>query len=404
MPEFNYVGIDRQGKKTTGKAEASNEGELRMLLRGQGIRPTRVSKAGVFDTDLGSLFTGGKIGKIPNDHLAVFTRQLHVLISSGIPLVQALEILGEQSSEPNLKRLIPIVKEQVSGGAFFWESLNKNAQAFPKIFISLVRAAETSGAMETILDRLAKYLETSNRLMKMVKGAMIYPIAVCSVGIGVVWAMLTFVIPKFKELIDNAGGELPLPTKIVIDISNFLNNNFFEIIGVAVAVIFLGLKYFRSKEGRSVRDRIFFHLPVFGQIVKKAGVSRFTRTLSILLTAGVTLIEAIDICKDTIDNAVLEDAVSTIRKDIEGGKTLGGILANISVFPKMAVHMITVGEGTGNLEKMLEKVADIFESDVETLVEGMSKLIEPFVLVLLGGMIAAIMVAMYLPIFKMAGG
>ncbi len=404
MPEFTYVGVSRQGKKVQGKAHAANEGELRMLLRGQGVRPTRIGKVSVLNADLAMLFSGGKIGRIPVGPLAIFTRQLHILVSSGIPLVQSLEILQEQVVDPNLKRLIPLVKEEVSGGSFLWEALNKNSQAFPRIYISLIRAAETSGAMESILNRLSKYLEDSQRLLKMVKSAMTYPLIVFSIGLLIVWGMLTFVIPKFKDLVVNSGGELPWPTQLVINISNFLNNNFLQFLGVLVVGFFLLRKYFLTKEGKAVKDRIVFRLPIFSELAKKAGVARFTRTMSILLASGVTLIDAIEICKETLDNAVLEEAVVNVRKSVEGGKAFGGTLALLPIFPKMAVHMISVGEATGNLEKMLEKVADVFESDVETMVEGMSKLVEPFILVFLGGMIAAIMIAMYLPIFKMAGG
>ncbi len=401
MPEFNYVGVDKSGKKVTGRVDVPSEGDLRMQLREQGIRPTQISRptAG----GLTGLFSVG-ILRVPTEAIVTFTRQLQVLIGSGIPLVQGLEILMDQSVNSNLKTIITTVREKVSQGAYFWESLSAYPQVFPKLYIALIRAGEASGSMDQMLKRVSRYLEDSERLKKMVKGAMMYPIVVCGIGVGVVAMMLIFVIPKFEEMLTNAGQELPLPTQIVIDSSHFLQNNLLVIFGGMIAAGYLGNRYFKSEEGRAVIDRIAFRLPLFGTLVQKSGIARFSRTLQTLLASGVNLIDAIDICKATIDNAVLEDAVSKIRSEIEAGKTLGMIIGKLDVFPKMAVQMISVGESTGNIDKMLEKVADFFEEEVEQLVAGMSKLIEPLVLVFLGTAVGGIMIAMYLPIFKLAGG
>ncbi len=404
MPQFHYSGVDRQGKKAEGQVEAASEGELRMLLRGQGVRPTRISRSGVLGSDIGTALRAGMGGgRVSMQELSVFTRQIHVLISSGVPLVQALEILCDQTSDRALRRILPVVKEKVSSGSFLWEALSQYPKSFPKIYISLIRAAESSGAMEGILDRLARYLESSSRIMKMVRGAMLYPGMISLVGLGVVWAMLTFVIPKFKDLLVSNGQELPGPTKVVIAISEFLNTYFVHVFGILVTLGFLIYRYFGSEEGRAFRDQVVIRLPIFGDIVRKAGVARFCRTMGTLLAAGVPLIEAIEICRDTIDQSVLEAALSNLRKEVEAGKSIGAVLSRIAVFPKMAVQMISIGEATGNMEKMLEKVADLFEADVENLAANIGKLIEPFVLVFLGGAIAAIMISMYLPIFKLAG-
>lgn len=400
-PEFIYSGVDKAGKKTEGKISAPNDGEARIILRGQGIRPTKLVKAGAMNMDLGNLFGGSGV---PTEQLVMMTRQLHVLITSGIPLVQGLEILADQQQKGTLKNILITVKEKVSGGMFFWESLASYPKAFPKIFIALIRAGESAGAMDQMLKRLTRYLDDADRLAKMLKSAMMYPIIVISIGIGVVSAMLIFVIPKFEELLASGGQSLPGPTQFVIDLSHFLVNNITVIIGSVVALAFFYKRFMGTEQGRQTKDRITFKLPLFGELAKKGGVARFSRTMSTLLSSGVNLIDAIEICHATIDNAVLEAAVVNIKSEIEGGKTLGQVVGRIEVFPRMAVQMITVGETTGNLDKMLERVADFYEQEVETLVGGITKLIEPLVLVFLGGTVGGIMIAMYLPIFKMAGG
>jgi len=319
-------------------------------------------------------------------------------------LVQGLEILTDQAGSVTLKNILLAVREKISQGGYLWESLSTYPNVFPKLYVALVRAGEASGALDQMLKRLARYLEDSDRLQKMLKSAMMYPIIVISIGVGVVALMLIFVIPKFEEMLTTAGQALPLPTQIVIDMSHFLVNNILFIIGGAGVGGYLARRYLKSTEGRALVDRITFRLPLFGPLAQKSGIAKFSRTLQTLLASGVNLIDAIEICKATIDNSVLEDAVSKIRSQIEAGKTLATVIASVGVFPKMAVQMIGVGESTGNMDRMLEKVADFYEGEVETLVGGLTKLIEPLVLVFLGGAVGGIMIAMYLPIFKMAGG
>ena len=255
-----------------------------------------------------------------------------------------------------------------------------------------------------MLKRLSRYLEDAERIQKQIKSAMIYPTAVLTIGALVVGVMLTLVIPKFEEMLKGNNQELPLPTQIVITASHFMINNIAVILGGGSVLIYLLLRYFRSVEGRAVRDRMFFSMPIFGPIIKMAGIARFCRTLQTLLTSGVNLIDAIEICRSAIDNVVLEEATAKIRTDIEGGQTLGMSIKKITVFPKMTYQMIQVGESTGSLDKMLEKIADFYEADVESLVAGLSKLIEPVILVFLGGTVGGMMMAMYLPIFKLASG
>ena len=400
MVEFTYEGVDKSGKRVSGKLDVANEGDLRMTLRNQGVRPTRIKKTTALNTDIGALF---KSGSVPTMQVVVFTRQLHVLINSGIPLLQSLEILVEQSSHPGMQKVLSDVKERVSRGTYLWESMAVYPRVFSKLYVALVRAGEASGSLDQMLKRLSRYLEDSERLKKQIKSAMMYPIIVMTIGISVVAVMLVFVIPKFEDMLKSSNQSLPFATQLVINTSHFLVNNIgFFVLGGGLG-IYLLLKYFRSDEGRAFRDRLFFRVPIFGPIMQMASVARFARTLQTLLASGVNLIDAIEICRAAIDNVVLEEATAKIRSDIESGLTLGMSIKKLKVFPKMTFQMIQVGESTGSLDKMLDKIADFYESDVESLISGMSKLIEPLILVFLGGAVGGMMLAMYLPIFKLAG-
>lgn len=403
MPEFSYQGVDKAGKKTSGTLNAPTEGDLRMLLRNQGIRPIRIALVSLARRDLGGFFKPGGLS-VPVAEVVNFTRQLQVLIGSGIPLVQSLEILSEQAISAGLKNVATAVKVRVSEGSYLWEALSAYPKTFPKLYVALIRAGESSGSMDQMLKRLSRYLEDADRLRKMLKSAMMYPAIVISIGIVVIAAMLAFVIPKFEEMLSSSGQELPGPTQFVINLSHFMVNNFLFIIAATALAAWLAARYAKSKEGRLVIDQLVFRLPLFGTLVQKAGVARFCRTMQTLLSSGVNLLDAFDICRATMDNAVLEEAVAGIRAEVEAGKTLGSVFGSITVFPKMAVQMISVGESTGALDKMLEKVADFYEAEVEIMVNGLTKLIEPLVLVFLGGTVGGLMIAMYLPIFKMAGG
>lgn len=402
MSEYTYTGISKDGQKVTGSINAPTEGELRMMLRTQGIRPTQIRR-GSGGTKATQGFFKSQGPSVPGEVLLIFTRQLYVLVSSGIPLIQSIETLADQAAHPGLRTVLNQIKERVSAGAYFWESLSAYPKAFSKLYVSLIRAGEASGALDEMLRRLTGYLEDANRLRKLLKGAMIYPVAVVFVGIGVIAAMLIFVIPKFEELLRTSGQTLPAPTQFVIDMSNFVVNNIVVIVGGTAVSAVLGWKYFQSPEGRAFLDRTFYNFPVFGPLMQKGAVARFARTMQTLLASGVSLLDAIDICRATIDNAVVEQAVGKIRSEVEAGNRLGSVINKIDVFPKMAVQMISVGEASGSLDQMLEKVADFYEAEVEAMVGGLSKLIEPFILVFLGGTVGGLLIAMYLPIFKMAG-
>lgn len=403
MADYTYTGIDKTGKAISGKISATSPNEVRMNLRALGIRPTKITKTGALNTDLSTLLKLAGGTTIPKNAIVIFTRQMHVLINSGIPLMQALEMLTEQAATPGMRLLLEGMKDRVAKGSYFWESLAAYPNNFPKLYIALIRAGEASGSLDQMLKRLSRYLEDSERMKKMIKGAMAYPIIVITLSIGVIFIMLAFVIPKMEEMLKGSKQELPEITQFIVNTSHFVVNNFLLIVGILVTSIVILLKYSKTHEGRAMMDQIFFRVPLFGNIMRLGGIARFCRTLQTLLISGVNLIDAIDICRQTIDNVVLERATSRIRTDIEKGQTLGMAISKIKEFPKMTYQMVQVGESTGSLDKMLEKIADFYEADVEALIAGISKMIEPLILIFLGGTVGTLLIAMYMPIFKMAG-
>lgn len=405
MPEYNYVAADRTGKKIEGKLEAANEGELRMTLRGQGLRPMRISKASMAQVDIGTYLRGmlGGGASVPTERLLNFIRQLHVMITSGVPLVQALDLFYDQESDPTLKSILAASRERIKGGSFLWESFAAYPNIFERVFVSLIRAGESSGTLDVMLKRVGKYLENSYRLKKLIKSSMTYPIAVVCIATGVVTLMLTMVIPKFEEMITGSGGVMPAPTQFVINLSHWMTNNFTYLIVAGVASFVLGRMYLKTKEGKIVFQKILLGLPLFGDMIIKGGVAKFSRTLSTLLASGVPMVDSLEICRSAAEHIAFEDAIGTIKKEVELGSSVANAMQRQKVFPKMATQMTSVGENTGNMDKMLEKVADFYEEEVESAIQGMMKLIEPFMLVFLGGIVGGLMIAMYLPIFQMAG-
>ncbi|MEN9723056.1 MAG: type 4 fimbrial assembly protein PilC [Pseudomonadota bacterium] len=410
MADFEYQGVDRSGKRVSGTLAAQSDGELRVMLRAQGVRPTKISKkAGAG----GGLLSGsrssekkGSAGGSTSLNLKqriLLTRQLQVMISSGIPLMQSLDILADQSADPAIRGMLAELRDRVSQGSFFWEALAGYPRSFSKIYVALVRAGEASGSLDIVLKRLTRYLEDSERLRKMLVGALTYPAIVSLVGLGVLVLMLVFVIPKFEEMLKSNNAELPLPTQIVIGASHFVGDHFLILGGAAAGLAFGVIRFVQTPEGKAVFDRTLLALPLFGSVVQKGAIAGFSRTMQTLLNAGVNLIDAVDIARDTIDNVVVAQAVGTIRGEVEMGKSLSTVLSGLTVFPKMASQMISVGEATGNLDKMLEKVADFYEAEVESAVGTVGKMIEPLILVVLGGAVAGMLIAMYLPMFKMAG-
>jgi type IV pilus assembly protein PilC len=397
MPVFKYEGVKRSGEQIKGTVSLPSENEVRIFMRQQGIRPTRIEGESVFNKEI-HLFGGG----VSDTEIAVMTRQLSVMVSSGVPLLQAFDILQQGEKNVKLKKTLVSVQESISAGSPLWEAMSKQKDIFNHLYIYLVRAGEMGGALDLILTRLAKYLDDNVRLVRMVKGAMIYPAAVLCVGFAVTFALLTFVVPQFETMITASGGELPALTKMVINISHFCSTYFLHIITIIGGGGFAFFRFIKSAEGKKVWDKFLLSLPVFGDLITKGATARFARTLGTMLTSGVNLIDAIEICKMTMDNTVIEEALAKVKTEISSGKTIALPLAQAKVFPGMVIQMINVGENTGTLDQMLIKVADFYEAEVEAAVAVMAKMIEPAVLVILGGIVAFILIAMYLPMFNMA--
>jgi type IV pilus assembly protein PilC len=405
MPEYFYVAADRGGKKIEGKMIASSEGELRMTLRGQGLRPVKITRPSVTQLDIGAFiaeFTGAA-SNVPLEVVMNFVKQLQVMISSGVPLVQALDLFHDQEANPTLKKIIGATKEKIKSGTFLWEALSVYPTVFEKVFISLIRAGESSGTLDVMLQRCGKYMEVSYKTKKMIKSAMMYPIIVLSLSFVIVIGMLYFVIPKFEEMIKSSGGQMPALTQMVLDLSHFVTANIFPLVGITVLGLYLGNLYIKSEEGKVVFQRTMLRIPLFGELIQKTGVARFCRTMSTLLMSGVPLVDSLEICRSAADHIAFEDAIQEMKKEIELGSTITSTMFKQKLFPKMATQMISVGENTGSLDRMMEKVADFYEEEVQNVVQSMMKLIEPIMLIVLGGLVGGLLIAMYLPIFQMAG-
>lgn len=400
MAQYQYVATNKDGESVQGSLEAGSESELRVALRSQNLRPTKINKAGSLTSMSGlNIFRV----RVSDAEVLLFTRQLAILINSGIPLVQGLEIIGGQVSSSKMRDIVSSIKDRVSSGSFLWESLKSYPEAFSSLYVSMVKAGESSGALDTILKRLMRYLEDIIKLKKLVKGAMVYPIAVVSIGVGVILVMLTFVIPKFEEMLLSSGQELPQLTQMVIDSSHFCSRNIGVILGGMIGIVILTRRYLETDEGRNFFDSLILNLPFIGNMALKVYVARFSRTMQTMLSSGINLLDSIEICKGAVGNRTFSAQLAKVRSEVESGKSMAVVLSKNSLFPSMMVQMVTVGETTGNLDQMLERVADYYEEEVTEIVSNLTKMIEPFILVGLGGMVAGLMIAMYLPIFKMAG-
>ena len=397
MPAFKYEGQKKNGEKVKGTVNLPSENEVRVFLRQQGIRPNKIEGESFFNQDFTLFGTGVK-----DMEIAVMTRQLSVMIGSGVPLLQAFDILQNGERNPRLKKALQEVAESISGGNPLWESMARQKGVFSHLYIYLVRAGEMGGALDIILSRLAKYLDDNVRLMRMLKGAMVYPGVVLAIGGLVTFGLLAFIVPQFEQMVTANGGELPALTKFVIELSHFVSGNILFIVGGVVGAIVAFKRITGTPGGRYAWHRFVMKTPVFGDLAIKGATARFTRTLGTMLTSGVNLIDAIDICRMTMNNAIVEEALIKVKEEISSGKTVAAPLAQAKIFPSMMIQMINVGENTGTLDQMLMKIAEFYEAEVEVVVGNLSKLIEPFVLVFLGGIVAFILVAMYLPVFNMA--
>ncbi|MBS0612453.1 MAG: type II secretion system F family protein [Proteobacteria bacterium] len=391
--QFVWEGTDRRGKKVRGKSLAANETTLRADLRRQGVAATRVK------TQRNTFKGGGKVN--PGD-IAIFSRQLATMLTSGIPLVQAFEIIGNGNEKPAMQKLILDIKSSVEGGSTLHESLAKHPLHFDDLFVNLVEAGEQAGALETLLDKIATYKEKTEALKKKIKKALFYPTAVLFVAIIVTVILLIFVIPQFESLFKGFGADLPAFTQMVINMSRFLQHNGLYVGAVAGGAIY-AFMYFkkRSKNMRRALDRMMLKFPIIGPILVKAAIARFARTLATMFAAGVPLVEAMESVAGATGNIVYEEATLRMKDEVATGQRLQRAMENTALFPNMVVQMIAVGEESGSLDTMSGKVADFYEAEVDNAVDAMSSLLEPLIMAILGVLVGGMVIAMYLPIFKL---
>jgi type IV pilus assembly protein PilC len=390
---FTWEGMDRKGTRVKGKSLAPDEAALRADLRRQGIAPSRVRKQS------NALKAGGKV--TPAD-IAVFSRQLATMLAAGIPLVQAFEIVGNGHDKPSMQRLILDIKADIEGGTSLHEALAKHPLYFDDLFVNLVEAGEQAGALENLLDKIATYKEKTEALKKKVKKALFYPAAVLVVAVVVSMILLIFVIPQFESLFKGFGADLPAFTQMVINLSRFVQDQ-----GVFIAMVIAGaiwaFIYFkkRSKAMRIFLDKAALKIPILGPILNKAAIARYARTLSTMFAAGVPLVEALDSVAGATGNIVYEQAVEKMRDEVATGQRLQRAMENTGLFPNMVIQMIAVGEESGSLDEMSSKVASFYEAEVDNAVDAMSSLLEPLIMAILGVLVGGMVIAMYLPIFKL---
>jgi type IV pilus assembly protein PilC len=398
MPTFAYAGRTRSGETVTGERAADTMDAVVAALRREQVLVTQINPV----KEKASKTKGPKRAKGVNaKSLAVFTRQFSVMIDAGLPLVQCLEILGTQEEDKNFASVILATRGDVESGASLADAMKQHPKVFDPLFTNMIAAGEAGGILDTILKRLATYIEKAVKLKGQVKSAMIYPVAVIVIATLVVGVILWKVIPTFANLFAGLGAELPLPTRVVIAASNGLVR-FGPIVIVAIGAAGYGFKqYYASPNGRRVVDAVVLKMPILGVLMRKIAVARFCRTLSTLLASGVSILEALDITARTAGNAIVEEAILTTRKSIERGETIAEPLKNTAVFPSMVVQMIAVGEATGALDTMLSKIADFYEEEVDVAVAGLLTLMEPLMIALLGGIVGGIVIAMYMPIFSL---
>jgi len=393
MP-FLWEGTDRKGNKIKGKSMASTEEAVRADLRRKGVVPTRIRKQG------NKLFSGG--GKITTSDIAIFSRQLSTMLTAGIPLVQAFEIVGAGHENAAMQKLILGIKGDVEGGSALAEALAKQPLYFDDLFVNLVEAGEQAGALETLLDKIATYKEKTEAIKKKIKKALTYPAAVLVVAFVVTTILLIFVIPAFEDLFKGFGADLPTFTRMVIDLSVFVRTNgAYLAIGIGAAIgTFIYFKK-RSRAMRHFLDRMSLKTPIIGPILQKASIARYARTLSTMFSAGVPLVEALQSVAGATGNIVYEQGVLAMRDEVATGQRLQQAMENTDLFPNMVIQMIAVGEESGSLDDMSAKVADFYEEDVDNAVDNLSSLLEPLIMSILGVLVGGLVVAMYLPIFKM---
>jgi type IV pilus assembly protein PilC len=405
MSLFLYQGKTSQGRLIRGQLEASSEMEARVKLRAQRVIPIKVvekrAKKEGEGFDINNIFKTEPSVKAKD--LQIFTRQFATLINSGIPIVQSIDILGAQTSSPALKKVLIKVKANVEGGKRLGESIEGWPLIFDRLYVSLVKAGEEGGVLDVILNRLAAYIEKAGKLKSKIVGAMWYPAGVLIVAGLVVSGLLVFVIPKFETIFANGGQKLPALTQLLIDISHSFKKVFLVLVVSVVVIVYLFKRYYRTEQGRVNIDSILIQAPLFGPLIQKSSVARFTRTMSTMLSSGVAIMDSLEICANVVGNAVVERAIRKAKVAISEGKSITQPLSQEPFIPQMVVQMIGVGETTGTLDTMLGKIADFYEEEVDSAVGALTSVMEPIMMVFLGSIIAVVVIGMYLPIFNLAG-
>jgi type IV pilus assembly protein PilC len=398
MPIYKWEGKTAKGALKKGEMEAPNEAAIRIHLRQQSIVPIKISSKAK-DINIPLPFFKPKVQQ---RSVAVFTRQLATMIDAGLPLVQSLEVLSSQQESKLFKNILREIREDVEGGATFAGALKKHPVTFNELYTNLVVAGEEGGILDTILGRLATYIEKAEALKKKVKSALIYPATIVAVAVAVVIILMIFVIPVFETMFQSAGQSLPLPTVIVLSISKMIKGSFYIIIPAIIVLVFLFKRYYKTDSGKAVVDRILLKLPVFGPLFRKIAVARFSRTLGTLVSSGVPILDGLSIVSRTAGNRAIETAIMNARASIREGETIAEPLGRSGHFPPMVIQMIAVGESTGALDTMLSKIAEFYEDEVDVAVANLTSMLEPLLMVFLGVVIGGVVIAMYLPIFNMA--
>ena len=397
-PVWKWTGKTKQGEVKSGEIEAQDAGAVEQRLRQLGIEPVKVKKK---PKEIRLKLPG--VGGVQEKDILVFTRQFSVMIDAGLPLVQALDIIGTQADNPEFRRVLLAVKSKVEAGSTFADALADHPKVFDTLFVQLVRAGEIGGILDTILQRLGAYIEKNSKLKRRVKGAMVYPAVVLLVAVGVVAALIGFVVPTFEKMFKDFGGTLPGPTQFLVDISHTFRSGWYLYLGTPVALWVAFKQATKAGRGQEIWHDTVLKMPLFGTLIRKVAVARFTRTLGTMISSGVPILDALEIVAKSAGNRTIEKAVLYVRAKISEGKNIATPLAETKVFPPMVVQMIGVGEATGAMDQMLSKIADFYDDEVDVAVGALTSMIEPLMMVVLGGIVGFFMIAMYLPIFNIAG-
>ncbi len=399
MPTFEYQAMDSSGQEVSGTIDAASESAASSQLKDQGYRPFEIAEKSEGGFELKIPFFSGS--PVSGEEISLFTRQLATLLEAGLPLLRSINILEEQTENEDFKKILTSLSQDIQGGASFSEALGRHPDIFDELYINMVKAGEVGGVLETVLDRLAEFAEKNQELKTKIKSATMYPAIMFAIAILVVIFLMIFVLPTFIDLFTDMGVELPLPTRIVIGVSEFLQSRWYVVFGGVIAAYY-GLKwYYGTEQGRYNIDKLQISVPIFGELFRKVATARFTRTLSTLIQSGVPILQAIEIVQDTIGNKVVAATMDDVYDSISEGDTISEPLHASGVFAPMVTHMISVGEETGNLDEMLGRIADNYEMQVDEMVEGLSSMLEPILILFMGVMVGVIVTAMFFPMFQL---